>query len=408
MVWFHDVPAAPKRPEGRSRSRGFILHAAGYLTTAVVAFAEALELGTGPRLFWTLGLLACFAGTLALLFQTEHARNKVPFVVSCLAGSVITVGIMAVGAAPLYGAILFFVICTVVGMRLPPGVTVAWVAAELAALAAILVVRGEQDWFASILSYGVGFFAFVAIAIAFRRSLQAEAESQQLLAELASAQGRLRDLAVMEERQRLAREMHDAVGHRLTAAAVLLEGAARLIPTDPERATRMVETSRVQVREGLDELRGAVSALARELPGSQTLSEVMTALVDVFSQASGAHVNLDIAPGLAEPEPDRKLVLVRTAQEALTNVQKHAAASRVELALTTEGNAWVLTCRDNGRGIARSSDDRSAGEYPGGYGIGNLRTRAAAFGGKVELESPADGGTVLRLTLPVPGGEHDG
>jgi len=234
--------AAPAWP--KSRRRGLILHAAGYLTTAAVAAAEALELRTGPRLFWTLGLLACFAGTLALLFETEHARNTPAFVAACLAASAIAVAIMAVGAAPLYGAILFFVVCTVVGMRLPTGVTVAWVAAVLAALAAILVVRGEQDWLASILSYGVGFFAFVAIAIAFRRSLQAEAESEQLLAELTSAQGRLRDLAVMEERQRLAREMHDAVGHRLTAAAVILEGAARLIPIDHDRATRMVETSR--------------------------------------------------------------------------------------------------------------------------------------------------------------------
>ena len=70
-----------------------------------------------------------------------------------------------------------------------------------------------------LLSFGAGFFAFIAFSVAFRRSLQARAESQQLLAELMSAQGRLRDMAVMEERQRLAREMHDAVGHRLTAAA---------------------------------------------------------------------------------------------------------------------------------------------------------------------------------------------
>jgi signal transduction histidine kinase len=397
------MPAWP-----RSRRRGRILHAAGYLTTAAVAVAEALELRTGPRLFWTLGLLACFAGTLALLFETEHARKRSAFIAACLAASAIAVGIMAVGAAPIYGAILFFVVCTVVGMRLSTGVTVAWVAAVLAALAAILIVRAEKDWLASILSYGIGFFAFVALAIAFRRSLQAEAESEQLLAELTSAQARLRDLAVMEERQRLAREMHDAVGHRLTAAAVLLEGAARLIPTDPDRATRMVETSRVQVREGLDELRGAVSALRRELPGSQTLSEALAALVDVFSQASGARVTLDIAPGLAEPEPDRKLVIVRTAQEALTNVQKHAAATRVELALGEGDDAWVLTCRDNGRGLVRAPDSRAFGAYPGGYGLDNLRTRATAFGGTVDVESPAGGGTLLRLTLPVPGREHDG
>ena len=133
--------------------------------------------------------------------------------------------------------------------------------------------------------------------MAFRRSLQARAESQQLLAELMSAQGRLRDMAVMEERQRLAREMHDAVGHRLTAAAVLLEGAARLIATEPARATRMVETSRAQVRQGLDELRAAVSALRTDMPGTQSLPEVLGALVDVFAQGAEAKVTLDLQPG---------------------------------------------------------------------------------------------------------------
>jgi signal transduction histidine kinase len=410
MPYFERAPAAPAasaapaRPKGRSRYR--ILHAAGYLATAGVAVAESLELRSGPRLLWTLGLLACFAGALALVFGTEHGRSRTAFVAFSLAASAIGIGVMAVGAAPIYGAVLFFVICTIVGMRLPAGVAIAWVAGATVALAVCMIAGGETNWLASILSYGVGFFAFIAFAIAFRRSLQARAESEQLLAELTNAQGRMRDLAVMEERQRLAREMHDAVGHRLTAAVVLLEGAARLIPTDPGRATRMVETSRVQIRQGLDELRGAVSALHRELPGTQPLREVLSALVDVFSQGSGARVTLDLAPGHGEPEPDYKLVIVRTAQEALTNVQKHAVATQVELALKAESGAWILTCRDNGRGITRSLDGATEA-HSGGYGLGNLQTRAAAFGGKVELESPADGGALLRLTLPMPGGALD-
>jgi signal transduction histidine kinase len=399
-----DRPAAQVRPKDRNRYR--ILFAAGYLTTAGVALAEALELRSGPRLIWTLGLLVLFAGVLALVFWSESTRTRVAFVASCLAASAIAIGVMAVGAAPIYGAILFFVICTVVAMRLPVGAAIAWVAGATVALAACMILRGQRDWVPSILSYGVGFFVFIAFSVAFRRSLQARAESEQLLAELTSAQGRLRDLAVMEERQRLAREMHDAVGHRLTATAVLLEGAARLIPTDPTRAVRMLETSRVQVRQGLDELRGAVSALHSELPGAQSLPEVLGALVDVFSQGTGAKVALDLAPGLAEPEPDRKLVIVRTAQEALTNVQKHAAATRVVLALKADAGAWVLTCRDNGRGISPLPDDRGAC-CPGGYGLGNLRTRAASFGGTVELLAPAEGGALLKLTLPASGGPGD-
>ncbi len=383
----------------RKRHRYAILHVAGYLTVAGVAVAQLLEIPVGSRFWLVAGLLAAFAACLSFVFYTEHHGGKGRFLVSALAASVIVVAIMVWGTVPIYGAILFFVICTIVGMRMPVGISIAWVAGASVALLVCLIVTGDRYWLSSMLSYGAGFFAFIAFAVAFRRSLQAQAESEQLLAELTRAQGRLRDMAVMDERQRLAREMHDAVGHKLTAAAVILEGAARLIPTEPERAARMVETSRTQVRQGLDELRAAVSALRTDLPGAQTLPEVLAALVDVFAQGAEAAVTLDLPPGLPEPEPERKQVIVRTAQEALTNVQKHAAATRITLSLREEGNAYVLTCRDNGRGLPAPGAPAPA--FGGsGFGLGNLRARAAAFGGRVDLEAAADGGAELRLVLP--------
>jgi len=390
----------PADKEKQSRFR--MLHFAGYLTVAGVAAAELLEIPAGPRFAWTAGLLAVFAALLFVIFYTEHTRGTAPFLAAVLTASAVGVAIMAVGATPIFGAILFFVVCTIVGMRLPLGVAVAWVGGATIALLVCLRVSGDRYWLPTMASFGAGFFAFVAFSVAFRRSLQARAESQQLLAELMSAQGRLRDLAVMEERQRLAREMHDAVGHRLTAAAVLLEGAARLIPTEPERATRMVHTSRAQVRQGLEELRGAVSALREDTLGTQSLFEVLGALVDVFAQGAEAKVTLDLQPGVTEPEPERKRVIVRTAQEALTNVQKHAAATRIELVLRTDGDSYVLTCRDNGRGPSAVKDARTA--FAGtGFGLENLRTRAAAFGGSVDLEPGPDGGALLRLILPASG-----
>ena len=396
-----DFPSAAA-PRERKHRRNAILHWAGYLTVAGVAVAQLLELPVGPRFWWIAGLLAAFAACLSFVFFTERYGEKAIFLVSSLVASVIVVAIMVWGAVPIYGAILFFVICTIVGMRMPLGVSIAWVASATAALLVCLLVTGDKYWLSSMLSYGAGFFAFIAFAVAFRRSLQAQAESGQLLAELTRAQGRLRDMAVMDERQRLAREMHDAVGHRLTAAAVLLEGAARLIPTEPERAAQMVDTSRTQVRQGLDELRAAVRALHTDLPGAQTLPEVLAALVDVFAQGAEAAVTLDLTPGLPEPDPDRKLVLIRTAQEALTNVQKHAAATRVSLGLRADGDAYILTCRDNGRGLGPAS---STDQAPGGrgFGLGNLRARAAVFGGSVDLEPAVEGGAQLRLVLPASG-----
>jgi signal transduction histidine kinase len=395
---------------GLPRNLTTLLHGAGYLTTVGVAAAGLLEIPFGPRFAVVAALFAAFAGALTVIFATERCHGKGRFVGVTLAASAIAISLMAIGSAPIYGGILLIVLCTIVGMRLSIGVAVAWVVAATVSLLVCLLVRGETEWLSTVLSFGAGFFAFFAFAVALRRALQARAESQQLLAELTSAQGRLRDLAVMEERQRLAREMHDAVGHRLTAAAVLLEGAGRLIPSEPARAIRMVETSREQVRQGLDELRAAVSALRERAQGMQPLRDVLAALVDVYAQGTEAHISLDLQAELPEPEPDRKTVIVRTAQEALTNVQKHAAATRIELALRSRDGSYVLTCRDNGRGItgARAeSPEANAAAGATGYGLGNLRARAAAFGGRVDLEPVPDGGTLLRLTLPT-GGARDG
>ena len=382
----------------KGHERHYLMHVAAYVTAVGTAGAEVLDMKSGTRLALTLGLFALFTAILVVTLHVVYMRKQGPFLISVVALSIIDFAVMLVGASPQYGAVLFFVVCTIVAMRMSLTIALIWNGAAVLGFLASMIIRGEQYWGSGVLTFGAGFFAFVAFTYAYRKSQQARAESEHLLEELASAQGRLRDLAIMEERQRLAREMHDAVGHRLTVSAVLLEGAARLIATEPERATRMVATSREQVREGLAELRAAVTALREDMSEGQGLREVLAALVDVYSQATDARVTLSVAPELIEPDPERKMVLIRTAQEALTNVQKHSGATRVDVTLQQANNAYVLSCSDNGRGVPRES---ALGESRGsGFGLGNLKTRAASFGGIVVLEPGPDGGAVLRLTLP--------
>ena len=392
------------RVGSRKRISGqWILHLAAYLVTAAVAVAELLDLRFGPRFLVVAALLAAFAGTYIFVFRRLGVRQDLAFVPLVAWVSALALGVMIYGASPVFGMILFFVVCTTASLCFSQTVGLAWAGGAAAALLVVYVVRGLSDW-PTVLVAGSGLFGFVAFATQYRRSQAARSESERLLTELSSAQSKLRDLAVVEERQRLAREMHDAVGHRLTAAAVLLEAGARLIPTDPLRATRMVETSRVQVRQGLDELRAAVTALRADVTGTLSLAEVLRALVDVFSQASEAKVSLSVRDGTQEPDAERKIVIVRTAQEALTNVLKHAAAAHVDLSVWRENGAFVLTCRDDGRGPTVSE----GAALSKGFGLGNLRARAAAFGGRVELEPAPGGGSLLRLTLPAEGEPRSG
>ena len=383
-----------------------ILHAAAYLTTVGVAIAELVGLPLGTRFAMIAFLLVCFGAVLSAIFRLHRTNYNMGWSLAlALAASILAVGIMALGPSPGSSEALFFILCAIISMLFSLKVTMGWAFGANAALLFCLLLSGDRNWLMSLLSYDLAFAAFIAFAVAFRNSQQARAESHELLEQLTGAQSRLRELAVIEERHRLAREMHDAVGHRLTAAAVFLESAARLIPTEPLRATQLVETSREQVKQGLDELRTAVSALHAQKQGSQSLSDILAALTDVFAQGAGAKVTLNVQSGMVEPDPDRKLVIVRTAQEALTNAQKHAAAMRVDLTVKAEKGEYILLCRDNGRGIGSEAvQDGEQGR--GGFGLRNLRARAAAFGGQVSLEAVPEGGACLRLRLPTASEEH--
>jgi len=379
-----------------------IMHFAGYGTAVGITIAEGLTVAPGPSLILTLAFLAAFLGLLFLMFRDFGRPGKLRFVAFLSAQTALAFGIMLFGSSPMLGGVLFFVLCAIVARRLSLATALALDGLASLTLYGCLLSKGRGgEWAAEVLPYGFGVFAVIALSLTLRRAQEARAESQRLLDELNDAHGRLGELAILEERQRLAREMHDAVGHRLTATAMLLEGAARLIPTEPERAVAMVETSRDQVREGLAELRTAVSALREDASGRLPLAGILGAMVDVFGQSAEAKVSLKVQDGLPEPDTERKLVLTRSAQEALTNAQKHSGASRVELRLGFDGEAYELECRDDGRG-PRAADPSPVKGPASGFGLGNLSARAYAFGGSVELLPAEGGGALLRLRLPGP------
>ncbi len=387
---------------GRHQTSPAIMHFAGYGTVVGIAIAEGLTVAPGPSLILTLAFMAGFLCLLFLMFRDFGRPGKARFIALSSAQTALGIGVMLAGSSPLLGGVVFFVLCAVVARKLSLAAALALDGLASLALYAGLLMRGRGgEWAADVLPYGFGVFAVIALSLTLRRAQESRAESLRLLDELNDAHGRLRDLAVLEERQRLAREMHDAVGHRLTAAAMLLEGAARLIPTEPDRAVRLVETSREQVRESLAELRTAVTALREDASGRLPLAGILGAMVDVFGQSAEAKVSLHVQEGLPEPDTEHKLVLTRSAQEALTNVQKHSGASRVELSLGFDGEAYELECRDDGRGPPAADAPPIPGAA-GGFGLGNLRARAAAFGGSVELGHAEGGGALLRLRLPYP------
>lgn len=250
--------------------------------------------------------------------------------------------------------------------------------------------------------YGV-LYAFIgAFAGTLARADAARRESQTLLEELQQAHRQLQEyalraeeMAIVEERNRLAREMHDTLGHRLTVASVQLEGAQRLCPTDPERAATMVGTVRLQVREALNELRGTVATLRTPIEADLHLRSALKRLVDHYEQATGLTIHRVLPEELPELPDTHRLALYRAAQEALTNVQRHAGASQVWLMLNASDRAITLLVGDDGRGLTMRGEES-------GFGLRGLQERAVQLGGELYLEPRRGGGTQLSFRLPLP------
>jgi signal transduction histidine kinase len=246
-----------------------------------------------------------------------------------------------------------------------------------------------------------GFYFFISFAFATNRANQARAESQRLLAELQETHQQLQTyatqvetLAVAEERNRLAREMHDTIGHRLTAAAVQLEAAQKLIRKDAAKAETMVATVREQVREALQELRQTVATLRHPLEADLPLSQALRRLIRDFEQASGVAVNVLLPDDLPELPPAQRLAVYRTVQEGLTNVQKHAQAAHVWLQLGQQNGTLLLRMSDDGVGWPEKRPST-------GFGLRGMAERAAQLGGELHLEPRPGGGAQLRLQLPL-------
>ena len=378
----------------------FMARALPYLAILIVALEESIE---RPSI-WQLTV----TGVLLLIFTVLQATGtrtlRSQFYLPIAAGQALcAIGVVITGATPHFGIILFFVLCMMVVRRLSVYAAIAGAVIGNATLLLAYLVNGVSFliWFPQILNSMIGFFVFIGFAVMYLRTQQKEAESDELLRELTTAQARTRELAVLQERERIARDMHDAVGHRLTVATVMLEGAERLVKEDSERASRLLRTSQEQVRKGLEELRGAVRALLIQEVNKQPVAQTLEELVEAYGGAAAGDIRFEATSELPEPDNDRKSVIVRTAQEALTNALKHADAREVVLRLDFVAGEYLLTCEDNGRGLIGGKDPM---RMAGGFGIESLKVRADAHGGTLELSDSPSGGAVLKLSLPARGG----
>ncbi|MEV1071853.1 sensor histidine kinase [Micromonospora parva] len=265
-----------------------------------------------------------------------------------------------------------------------------------------LVVAGSVSWFAIIAE-------------------QEDAKRQRLVVELGEANRQLtetvrenaglhaqlliqaREAGVLDERQRMAREIHDTLAQGLAGIITQLEAAEQTRDRSADWR-RHVDNGLALARESLTEARRSVRAVR---PESLETARLPDALVELGGRWSDLHgVRAEVATtGTPRPlHPEIEVTLLRAAQEALANVARHAAASRVGLTLSYMADVVTLDVRDDGAGFA-VTDQPTSREPTGGYGLTVMRQRVTRVGGELAVESEPGGGTAISASVPaLPGG----
>ncbi len=402
------------RPPGRLK----ILNLAVILTVLGSALSAVLQTDSILLRWQVILLLALFLGLQSALPETDDSltsRRKANLVIA-LQTLVVTLLVLRTGIGFSF-LVLFFILSMNVALYNSLPWVLAWIAG-FTLVTAFLNVRqgGWEQLLLETAVFSAGYVFFGVTTNALRKAQIAQAENERLFQQqtsLVEQQKELLDelklknsqleayaqqveiLAVVEERNRLSREMHDTLGHHLTSSAVQLEAAQRLLPGQSERVAAILGEVRQEIRQALTELRQVVGRLREPVETELDLPQALRRLVEKFQSASGLPVRLELPEVPCAMSPAQRLALFRAAQEGLTNLQRHANASQACLRLVCLSAEIRLELQDDGQGLAPEIPTS-----PPGFGLRGLQERALALGGEAHLENAPGGGAILWLRFP--------
>ncbi len=225
-------------------------------------------------------------------------------------------------------------------------------------------------------------------------TLQSFAGQASVAIEYARAQQELQRLAVLEDRERIAKELHDGVIQSLFAVGMGMQAAAAL-SRDPEQERR-IEGAVGEIDRAIRDLRNYIFGLRPGILADRQLDQALRALAAEFEERTGVTTAVDVDVRVAAELSSVAGDVVQLAREALSNVGRHAGATTCRVSLVQRVGRAVLEIDDDGRGF-----DPAETSTRGGSGLRNLADRAESLGGSMEVESSPDEGTAVRITLPL-------
>ena len=215
----------------------------------------------------------------------------------------------------------------------------------------------------------------------------------------ASTQVQMRIIEAQEaERARLAQEVHDGPAQALANAIFQVEYIERVIDRDPGMARHELRFLRELLRRELGDVRGFITQLRPPVLAEMGLEGAIRDAIEHMRALTGLTIVADIQVPLERLGATEQTVVLRVVQEALQNVRKHASASQVIVSGRAEPGEWVLEIRDDGRGFQASS---VAARGRRNFGLQFMRERAELIGARLDVRSEPDGGTVVRLAIPM-------
>lgn len=225
-----------------------------------------------------------------------------------------------------------------------------------------------------------------------RRQLIEQLEATQ--AELAAAERRA---GILEERQRLARDIHDTLAQGFTSIVMHLEAADQALPDDLDTLQKHLDRARETARTSLEQARRVVNALRPHSLDQRSLPDAIERTAVRWQEETGIPLTTTITGDPIPLHPDIEVTLLRATQEALANIRKHAQATAVQITLSYIDDVVVLDVQDNGVAFAGAA----ASPLSGGYGLQAMRERAEQCGGSVTLESEPGEGTTVTVSIPI-------
>jgi signal transduction histidine kinase len=201
-----------------------------------------------------------------------------------------------------------------------------------------------------------------------------------------------REAAVVDERQRMAREIHDTIAQGLIGVITQLEAARN----EEGEVRQRIDHATKLARESLAEARRSVQALVPAQLEGRSLPDALGNVAERWALLNDIPTVVTTTGAVVTLRPELEVALLRVVQEALSNIAKHAKASRVGVTLSYLGDVVNIDVRDDGVGITSNGDGR-------GFGLTSMRQRVAALSGRLEIESGLDEGTAISVSLPVGG-----